>query len=67
NQKRGLPGIIIETERRKTEDELDAAADNALKQIEGKRYDVNLKERGVEKIDKYGIAFCGQKVVVKKA
>ncbi|MCD8205554.1 MAG: ATP-binding protein [Clostridia bacterium] len=66
NVNRGLPGIIIETEWRKKTSELGAAADHALKQIEEQRYDVNLKEKGVERIDKYGIAFCGQRVVVKK-
>ena len=38
----------------------------ALDQIDEKRYDIMLLEKGVakEKIRKYGFAFCGKKVLI---
>jgi hypothetical protein len=41
---------------------------NALKQIEEKRYDTDLKERGIpaERILKYGFAFQGKEVLIRK-
>ena len=35
-----------------------------LKQIDEKRYDLEMKEDGVENIIKFGIAFSGKKVVI---
>ncbi|MCD8205298.1 MAG: ATP-binding protein [Clostridia bacterium] len=66
NRERGLPGILIECEHRKDESELEKAVEHALNQIEERRYDANLLDKGITKIDKYGIAFSGQKVVLKK-
>ncbi|MCD8205539.1 MAG: PD-(D/E)XK nuclease domain-containing protein, partial [Clostridia bacterium] len=66
NKERGLPGIIIESEKRDKERQLAKAASHALNQIEERRYDANLLDKGITKIDKYGIAFSGQKVVLKK-
>ncbi|MCD8205112.1 MAG: ATP-binding protein [Clostridia bacterium] len=66
NRERGLPGILIECEHRKDESELEKAVEHALSQIEERRYDANLLDKGITKIDKYGIAFSGQKVVLKK-
>ena len=41
---------------------------NALRQIEEKRYDTDLKERGIpaERILKYGFAFQGKEVLIRK-
>ncbi|MCD8205843.1 MAG: PD-(D/E)XK nuclease domain-containing protein [Clostridia bacterium] len=66
NRERGLPGILIECEHRKDESELEKAVEHALKEIEKRRYDAHLLDKSVTKIDKYGIAFSGQKVVLKK-
>ena len=37
----------------------------ALKQIDEKRYDLELKEDGIDNLIKLGIAFSGKKVVIK--
>ncbi|MCD8200857.1 MAG: hypothetical protein LUD47_02160 [Clostridia bacterium] len=44
----------------------DASAD-AIIQIEKKKYEADMKDCGIGKIDKYGMAFCGQHVIVRKA
>ena len=41
-----------------------ALAESALKQIEEKRYDTALLAKGVEKVDKYGIAFYKKNVEI---
>ena len=41
-------------------------ADNALEQIEAKKYDTELKSLGVENIVKIGIAFRGKNAIVKR-
>jgi hypothetical protein len=47
-------------------DELSGLADEALAQIDEKRYDIEMKEDGIQNILKFGIAFSGKKVSVKK-
>ena len=51
------------------EKELADTAANALKQVEEKKYDADLLQRGipVEHILKYGFAFEGEKCLIKKA
>ena len=64
--KKGLPGIIIElkAEKNGTEESLKQLSDTALKQIQEKQYDTELRTAGVEAIYKYGVAFCGKRVEV---
>ena len=45
---------------------LSASADEALKQIEDKHYDTDMKDRGIKEIVKYGIAFAGKNVEIAK-
>jgi len=47
---------------------LEDTAGNALRQIEEKRYDTDLKERGIPEgnILKYGFAFQGKEVLIRK-
>jgi hypothetical protein len=45
--------------------ELSVLADEALAQIDEKRYDAEMKEAGIQDILKFGIAFSGKKVSVK--
>ena len=62
-----LPGIIIELKAEKNcnENELQELAKTALKQINDKKYDTELKSKGVKMIYKYGIAFSGKHVAVE--
>ena len=61
------PGIIMELKWKKdlNADELLGLADEALAQIDDKRYDEEMKEDGIRDILKFGIAFSGKKVCVK--
>ena len=61
-----LPGIIIELKAEKDcdEPELEKLSQNALKQIEDKKYDTNMKAKGVTNILKYGVAFSGKTVKI---
>ncbi len=62
-----LPGIMIELKAEKdcTEKELKALAVTALKQINDKKYDTELKTKGVKTIYKFGVAFSGKKIEVE--
>ena len=62
-----LPGIIIElkAENNCNENELQELAKTALKQINDKKYDTELKLKGVKTIYKYGVAFSGKHVAVE--
>lgn len=68
-KKKDLPGIIIEFKVQNEnagEETLSDTADIALQQIEAKDYASDLKSEGVEDILKYGFAFAGKKVFIKK-
>lgn len=65
-----LPGIIIEFKvqnKNVGEDTLSDTADAALKQIIEKDYASDLILEGVHDIYKYGFAFAGKRVLIKKA
>jgi len=57
-----LPGILIEIKAEDTNSRADlkVVAKDALDQIERKKYDTELKARGVRQILKYGVAFKGK-------
>ena len=61
------PGVIMELKWKSglEEAELEELAKEALSQIDEKRYDLELKEDGIENVIKLGIAFSGKKVVIK--
>ena len=59
------PAFIFEFKVSKTIKGLNAKAEEALKQIKEKKYDVGLKEKGISKVYKIGIAFKGKNVRVK--
>lgn len=61
------PGILMELKWKKelSEEKLTALADEALNQIEDMEYDTEMKEEGIKKILKLGIAFSGKRVCVK--
>ena len=63
--------VIMEFKVFDSEDEAELAdtAESALKQIEDKKYDTDLLQRGIpaENILKYGFAFEGEKCLIRKA
>ena len=63
----GFPGIIIELKAKKCidEKELQNLAAAALRQINEKRYDAEMRQRAVATIYKFGVAFSGKKIAVK--
>ncbi len=65
----GDPGFIFELKAEKdcTAEELKALADHALKQISEKKYDAEMKNRGVQTIVRYGAAFSGKSVAISMA
>ena len=44
--------------------ELTKKAQEARRQIDEKGYEADFQARGIEKILKYGIAFCGKQVIL---
>ena len=65
-KKAGLPGIIIEIKAadKNSEDKLEQLARAALTQIETRKYDTELKFKGIAPIYKYGFAFYKKNVKV---
>ena len=59
------PAYIFEFKVSKTIKGLIAKAEEALEQIKEKQYDAGLKEKGISKIYRIGIAFKGKNVKVK--
>ena len=65
------PAVIMEFKvlyREDDEKSLEDTAKNALRQIEEKRYDTDLLQKGIrpESVLKYGFAFEGEKCLIKK-
>lgn len=62
----GLPGILIELKagRHCASNELQALAAAAIRQIDERHYDVQLRRQGVAQILYYGIAFSGKDVAL---
>ena len=46
-------------------EKLEEVSKEALEQIENKKYDVSLKQNGIEDITYMGIAFCGKEIKIK--
>ena len=59
------PGIIIEFKKTTTKENLEAAANNALKQINDKKYAHELRSKGIKNVIAFGIACKQKKVLVK--
>ena len=58
-------GVILEFKRADNEAQLEAKAMEALKQIEELAYGNEFEQRQINKVWKYGIAFCGKKVCLR--
>ena len=56
--------FILEFKVTDDENKLEKLSEEAIKQIEEKKYDINLKSRGIKEITFVGIAFYGKKLKV---
>lgn len=56
-------GIVIEL-KYAYDGNLEAACEEALRQIEDRKYEKGLERRGMKKIMKYGMEFCGKECMV---
>ena len=59
------PAFVFEFKVSKTIKGLESKAEEALNQIKEKQYDVGIKESGIDKIYRIGLAFKGKKVKIK--
>ena len=57
-------GFIIECKIVKDEKDLEKMSKEAIEQIKNKKYDTQLKERGIKDITLLGLAFCGKRMKV---
>ena len=58
-------GAILEFKTVKEDEKMEEEAQNALEQINNNKYYIEMKEKGITNILKYGIAFNNKKAVVK--
>jgi hypothetical protein len=59
-------GYIIEFKKTRKNETVESAVESALKQIEDKKYETELMERGIANIKKLAIVFSGKEVFVKE-
>lgn len=59
--------MILELKRAKSYNEMETKCDEALKQIEYRKYEIGLRNEGYNDITKYGICFYEKECVIKKA
>lgn len=59
-----LQGIILEFKETDKTDNLQSKAQEALKQIENTKYEIELLDMGIKEIYKYRIAFSGKKIEI---
>ena len=57
-------GVLMEFKAAESEFMLQEKSQEALQQIEDKKYDAEFAKRGITTVWKYGVAFCGKKVQV---
>ena len=62
---RSEAGYIFEFKVVESQEEMEKGLDQALEQIKSKKYDINMKNEGVNEIIHIGIVFCGKLVDVK--
>ena len=56
--------FIMEFKSTDSVEKLEEVSKEALKQIEGKKYDISLKQNGINEITYIGIAFCGKQIKI---
>ena len=63
----GIPGFLFEFKHTNDEHvDLDVLSDSALRQIDEKKYDAELRSAGINFVIKIAIAFRGKNAVVKR-
>jgi hypothetical protein len=62
----GKLGFIIEFKKTRKKETLESAVKSALEQIENKKYETELIERGIKSYKKLAIVFSGKEVTVKE-
>ena len=65
-KKRGDTGVILEFKIAEKAEMLESKAAEALQQIQQMDYVSEFRELGAEKVLRYGIAFCGKRMVLKE-
>lgn len=60
-------GFVIEFKKTRKKETPETAMQSALKQIEEKKYETELIERGVKNIKKLAIVFSGKDVHIKES
>ncbi|WP_293988026.1 PD-(D/E)XK nuclease domain-containing protein [uncultured Megasphaera sp.] len=65
-QESGKAGVIMEFKVAEKEADLPGKAVEALQQIEEKGYLTAFRQRKITEVWKYGIAFCGKKIAVRR-
>ncbi len=60
-------GYVIEFKKVRKKETMETALESALKQIEEKKYETELIQRGIHRIKKLAIVFSGKEVVVTEA
>ena len=58
-------GVILEFKAADRTESLEKQADEALRQIQDRQYEVEFAKREIVSVWKYGVAFCGKQVCVK--
>jgi hypothetical protein len=61
------PAIIMELKKIRLNETKESALDSALQQIEDKKYESDIRKRGIEDITKLAVTFDGKRVWVKTA
>ena len=56
--------FIMEFKSTDSVEKLEEVSKEALKQIEDKKYDISLKQKGIKEITYIGIAFCGKEIKI---
>jgi len=62
----GKLGFIIEFKKTRKKETLESAVTSALEQIENKKYETELIERGIKNYKKLAVVFSGKEVIVKE-
>lgn len=62
--RRSREAFVVEFKVAKDLDDMNQKADEAIQQIEDKKYDMDLKNDGYKYVSYYGIAFCGKECIV---